>query len=119
MGTYELKQVIADYAGGKITADMAVGHGLQHIDRLYEGQAAANAGRQELRDQVKRLEESLKTLQERIDRWQKGQAKMNRPQTLENNLAALNLTVYKMKDDVDQLKARLPNDDKGDTSVKN
>ena len=40
MGTYDHKQVISDYAAGKITPEMAIGHSLQHIDKLYEIQTA-------------------------------------------------------------------------------
>jgi hypothetical protein len=43
MATYDHKQVLADYAAGRITADMAVGHSLQHIAHLYEAQAATRA----------------------------------------------------------------------------
>ena len=38
MATYDHKQVFSDYANGKITPEMAVGHSLQHIDKLYEAQ---------------------------------------------------------------------------------
>lgn len=41
MATYDHKQVLADYAHGRITPEMAVGHSLQHIDQLYAAQAAA------------------------------------------------------------------------------
>ena len=40
MATYDHKQVLADYAAGRITPEMAVGHSLQHIAQLYEAQAA-------------------------------------------------------------------------------
>lgn len=39
MATYDHKQVLADYAAGRITPEMAVGHSLQHIAQLYEVQA--------------------------------------------------------------------------------
>ena len=41
--TYDHKQVLADYAAGRITPEMAVGHSLQHIAQLYETQAATRA----------------------------------------------------------------------------
>ena len=40
MATYDHKQVLADYAAGRITPEMAVGHSLQHIVQIYEAQAA-------------------------------------------------------------------------------
>jgi len=44
MATYDPKQVLADYANGKLTPEMAVGHSLQHIELLY---TALKANRQE------------------------------------------------------------------------
>jgi hypothetical protein len=41
MATYDHKQVLADYAHGRITPEMAVGYSLQHIEQLYAAQAAA------------------------------------------------------------------------------
>ena len=36
MATYDPKQVLSDYANGRITPEMAVGHSLQHINLLYD-----------------------------------------------------------------------------------
>jgi len=68
MGTYDHKQVISDYAAGKITPEMAIGHSLQHIDKLYEIQTAANLSRYELRGRVDTLENKVNTLQAAVDR---------------------------------------------------
>ncbi len=68
MGTYNHKQVISDYANGRITAEMAVGHGLQHIDKLYEAQTAANISRYEMRSKVDTLENTVNALQAKVDR---------------------------------------------------
>ncbi len=62
MGTYDHKKVLSDYANDKITAEMAVGHSLQHIDKLYEAQTAANLSRYELRGKVDTLETVVNTL---------------------------------------------------------
>jgi hypothetical protein len=43
MATYDHKQLLADYAAGRITPEMAVGHSLQPIAQLYETQAATRA----------------------------------------------------------------------------
>ena len=56
MATYDHKQVLADYAHGRITPDMAVGHSLQHIDHLYATQTAA---RNEWRAETDALKEQL------------------------------------------------------------
>lgn len=58
MATYDHKQVLADYAAGRITPEMAVGHSLQHIAQLYETQAATRAA----------LDGRLNTLQTAVDR---------------------------------------------------
>ena len=59
MGTYDHKQVIVDYATGKITPEMTIGHSLQHIDKLYEAQTAANVSWYELRSKVDSLENKV------------------------------------------------------------
>ena len=68
MGTYDPKQLLLDYANGNITAEMAVGHSLQHIGKLYEAQTAANLSRYELRSKVDSLESMVNTLQTEIAR---------------------------------------------------
>jgi len=68
MGTYDHKQVILDYDNGRITAEMAVGHALQHIDKLYEVQTAANVSDYELRGKIDTLEKTVNALQAKVDR---------------------------------------------------
>jgi hypothetical protein len=68
MGTYDHKQVISDYANGKLTPEMAIGHSLQHIDKLYEAQTAANLSRYDLRSKVDTLENKVNGLQKAVDR---------------------------------------------------
>ena len=68
MGTYDHKKVLLDYANGNITAEMAVGHSLQHIGKLYEAQTAANLSRYELRSKVDTLENLVNTLQTEVTR---------------------------------------------------
>lgn len=68
MGTYDHKQVLLDYANGNITAEMAVGHSLQHVGKLYEAQTAANLSRYELRSKVDTLEDLVNTLQTEVTR---------------------------------------------------
>ncbi len=68
MGTYDHKQVISDYANSKLTPEMAIGHSLQHIDKLYEAQTAANLSRYELRSKVDTLENKINALQKAVDR---------------------------------------------------
>lgn len=68
MGTYDHKQVITDYENGKLTPEMAIGHSLQHIDKLYEAQTTANLSRYELRSKVDTLENKVNALQKAVDR---------------------------------------------------
>lgn len=68
MSTYDHKRVISDYANGRITAEMAVGHCLQHIDKLYEVQTGTNISRYETRSKVDILEQQLNGLQKEMAR---------------------------------------------------
>ncbi|OQY37277.1 MAG: hypothetical protein B6243_00960 [Anaerolineaceae bacterium 4572_5.2] len=63
MGTYNHKQILSDYANDRMTVEMAIGHTLQHIDKLYELQTTANVNRYELRGRVDTLEKTVTTLQ--------------------------------------------------------
>ena len=65
MATYDPKQVLADYATGHITPEMAVGHSLQHIDKLYE---AVKASRSEWQTQTNALDKRVTGLQAAVDR---------------------------------------------------
>lgn len=68
MGTYDHKQILSDYANGRMTVETAMGHTLQHIDKLYELQTNANVNRYELRGRVDSLEKIVTTLQAEIAR---------------------------------------------------
>ncbi len=61
MATYDHKQVLTDYANGRITPEMAVGHSLQHIDKLYEAQAAGQT-------RTAALERRVNLMQVAVDR---------------------------------------------------
>ena len=65
MATYDPKQVFTDYASGQITPEMAVGHSLQHIDKLYEAQTAA---RTEWRTEIDALKKRVNAQQTVLDR---------------------------------------------------
>ncbi|MCE7985433.1 MAG: hypothetical protein DYG89_30020 [Caldilinea sp. CFX5] len=68
MSTYDPKQVLADYANGKITPEMAVGHSLQHIVILHDAQHAAAAGQRAEQTKLNALIERVNIHQAAIDR---------------------------------------------------
>jgi len=65
LSTYDPKQVLTDYANGKLTPEMAVGHSLQHIDKLYE---ALKANRQEWQAKFDALDKRINLIQTAVDR---------------------------------------------------
>jgi len=65
IATYDHKQVLSDYEKGRITPEMAVGHGLQHIDKLYD---LLKAGKQEWQSKLDQHEKRVQKLQATIDR---------------------------------------------------
>ena len=65
MSTYDPKQILSDYASGKITPEMAVGHSLQHVAKLYETQAAM---RTEWRTELDALKKQVNLVQVTVDR---------------------------------------------------
>jgi hypothetical protein len=62
---YPLKQIMTEYANGRMTPEMALGHTLrvQHLEQLYEAQTAANLSHYELRSQVDTLDSRVSLLQ--------------------------------------------------------
>ena len=87
MSTYDHKQVLADYDKGRITPEMAVGHSLQHIDKLYEVQTAANAHRRAEQAKIGALEQRIDTRQAAIDRLLAFMEKVLRAQKKRNALS--------------------------------
>ncbi len=67
MATYNPKQLLNDYANGRMTPEMAVGHSLQHINLLYEAQASANAERSALRLELNQLQAAFHRLQQVVE----------------------------------------------------
>jgi len=80
MSTYDYDKVMADYSQGRITVEMAMGHSLQHIGKLYEALAAANSNRPATQAQIDALDKRVITLQATIDRLTALQGKTPREQ---------------------------------------
>lgn len=67
MSTYDYSKVMADYANQRMDMEMAFGHALQHIGKLYEAQTEANTVRAELQTNVASLEKRVNILQSAVD----------------------------------------------------
>jgi len=94
MGTYDPRKLLADWGGQRITADMAIGHILQHIVQLYELQVPGLKRRQP------EAESDMSQLQIQVDRLQQ----------IVDSFIGLNLTVYQLRSEVDTLRAHLAKD---------
>jgi len=62
MSTYDYAKIMADYANERMSVEMAMGHALQHIGRLYSADNSATIQQRELRAEINNLTETLKTL---------------------------------------------------------
>ena len=68
MSTYDYDKVMSDYANGYITVEMAMGHSLQHIGKLYEALAATKTGQCEWQTKTDALDKSVTVMQGAVDR---------------------------------------------------
>ncbi len=74
MSTYDHKQVLSDYATGKLDVEMALGHTLQHISQLYEAQLGTRTDQQKVQQAFSALQTDVRALQTEIIRVPKLQA---------------------------------------------
>jgi predicted nucleic acid-binding Zn-ribbon protein len=82
LSTYDYDKILSDYAHGRITVEMAMGHSLQHIGKLYADQAAMRTEIDALKKQVNRTETTVDHLKALIDKArakQKLQTTANHP----------------------------------------
>jgi len=68
MSTYDYNKVMSDYEHGRITVEMAMGHSLQHIGKLYEAQTSTSVNMRAEQAKVDALEKRVNTMQAAIDR---------------------------------------------------
>jgi len=68
LGTYNHKRIVEDWSNGTLTADMAIGHALQHIVELYERQDLASIEQRKLQAQLTHMANKLATVQATLDR---------------------------------------------------
>ena len=99
MSTYDYEKVLSDYDHGRMDVEMAMGHALQHIGKLYTAQ---NTNQRELRDQVNSLEAEVKTLRAELNQGQPRPAP-DRLQKVEAHVIVLNQTAANLRADVDSL----------------
>jgi hypothetical protein len=64
----DYEKVLADYDKGRMDVEMAMGHSLQHIGKLYQGQATERTNQRKLRDKIEHLEQKVTLLQDKVDR---------------------------------------------------
>jgi hypothetical protein len=88
VGTYDYKQVLSDYEKGKMDVEMAMGHTLQHIGKLYEAQLSTHADQQQVRQTVNTLQTEVSALQTEITRLPKLQAALVQLQQVVDRLIA-------------------------------
>ncbi|MCE7981653.1 MAG: hypothetical protein DYG89_10705 [Caldilinea sp. CFX5] len=98
MSTYPIEKVLSEYAHERMTVEMAMGHCLQHIANLTDGQVAGSAEGQTLRRQVNALEDRLTSVQSQLDRLH----------PLPERLTTLTRTVAQLQAHVDRLAALAP-----------
>ena len=68
MSTYPIGIILSDYENDRMDVEMAMGHSLQHIDKLYEAQATANTNRRKMRSRIDGLENTVNALQKEVAR---------------------------------------------------
>jgi len=102
MSTYEVEKVISEYANDRMPVEMAMGHSLQHIGKLYAAQTTCTTAQRALNEQVNQLTTEVKTLHSAVHHppkapvgeWQ---------QKFEEHLTALNATVASLRADINRL----------------
>ena len=64
MSTYDFAKILSEYANGRMSVEMTLGHALQHIGKLYDSYAAQATGQ---REQTVSLTETIKLLRAAVD----------------------------------------------------
>jgi hypothetical protein len=109
MSTYEVEKVITEYANDRMPVEMAMGHSLQHIGKLYAAQTICTTTQRALNEQVNQLTTAVKTLHSAVHHQPKAPAG-EWQQKFEEHLTVLNTMVANLRADVDRLitHTRLP-----------
>src|SRR3954470_6025990 len=64
MSTYDFDKILTEYANGRMSVEMTLGHALQHIGKLYTSSAALATGQ---REQTASLTETIQQLRADVD----------------------------------------------------
>jgi hypothetical protein len=99
MATYDYEKVMADYTNGRMDAEMAVGHALQHIGNLYATQTTASTEQRAWQQRVAALETAVARLQK---------TQTDRLRSLGDSLVALQHALAAWQADTDSLPAPKP-----------
>ncbi len=114
MSTYEYEKVWSDYKAGRMEGEMALGHTLQHVGKLYEAIHTVTTTQRSLQEQVALLANEVKTLRCETNRVQKP-ADLERLPQLTESFTLFKRALAHLRADVDRLIAHtgLPPSTKG------
>jgi anti-sigma factor ChrR (cupin superfamily) len=68
MSTYDFDKVLSEYANGRMNVEMAMGHSLQHLGKLYAALTTATTSRAAEQAKLDALEKRVHLQQAAIDR---------------------------------------------------
>jgi len=114
MNTYEYEKVWSDYKAGRMEGEMALGHTLQHVGKLYEAMGIVTKTQRSLQEQFTQLANEVKTLGSEANRVQKA-ADLDRLSQLVASFTLSKRALANLRVDVDRLLAHtgLPPSPKG------
>jgi len=115
MSTYEYEKVWSDYQTGRMDGEMAVGHTLQHVGKLYEAIRTVTATQRSLQEQFALLTNEVRTLRSEVNRIPQPTDDLDRLPQLIENFMLFKRALASLRGDVDRLLAHtgLPPSTKG------
>lgn len=110
MATYEYEKLWLEYEADRMDMEMAFGHTLQHVGKLYEANRTVATVQRTMQEQLAGLTTELKTLRSEIQRAQKP-FETDGFQRLADGLATCKRAITTLQAEVDRLltHTKLPN----------
>lgn len=114
MATYEYEKLWLEYEANRMDMEMAFGHTLQHVGKLYEAHRTVVIAQRALQTQITALASEIKGLHGETQRPQNS-FEVDRLQKLADSLTTCKRALISLRADVDHLLAhtRLPPNPKG------